>query len=101
MSVKKVSKKKVTFRFEGEPGQQVFVAGSFNNWDLEESKKGSKAKKLKEEKKQKGVYSINMFLPRGEHEYKFFSEGKWFADANSQDHKLNSFGTFNSLLKVD
>ena len=93
-----LKKKKVTLNFQAETGRDVYVAGSFNNWDLDDEAKGNKVKKLKE--KESGQYSINMFLPLGEYEYKFFCDGKWFADAQAQDQIPNGFGTFNSVLKV-
>ena len=89
-------KKKVTLSFEAEPGLKVFVAGSFNQWSVDQKT----AKQLKEDKQKQGFYSIAMFLPPGEHEYKFFSEGSWYSDPKAEVRKLNSFGTFNSVLSV-
>ena len=91
-------KKKVTLNFEADPGEQVFVAGSFNDWSLEVKKKGNKSKLLKEDGE--GKYSINMFLPAGEHEYKFFYKGQWVEDQNAEIRKQNAFGTFNSVMTV-
>lgn len=92
---KKIKKKKVTLSFEGTPGTDVIVAGSFNDWAVLDVKK---AKKMKEE--EEGKFSVNMFLPVGEYEYKFFNEGKWFNDPAAETHKQNAFGTFNSIITV-
>ena len=92
-------KKKVTLRYHGESGREVLVAGSFNDWTLEEAGKGSKVKQLKEDDKT-GSYTINMFLPLGTYEYKFYCEGRWFVDNNAEEQIPNGLGSFNSVLKV-
>lgn len=91
----KTKKKKITLTFEGTPGAEIVVAGSFNGWTVQDPKK---AKKMKEEGE--GRYTINMFLPVGEYEYKFYQDGEWFNDPVATEHKPNSFGTFNSVIKV-
>ena len=96
MAKASVKRKKVTIRFEGEPGRTVMVTGSFNDWVVDPADRSSKQMKEKDE----GHYSINMFLPVGEHEYKFFSDGDWFVDQQSEDQKLNQFGTLNSVITV-
>ncbi|CAM2064588.1 Glycogen-binding domain-containing protein [Sulfidibacter corallicola] len=88
-------KKKVTLSFDGEPGVEVKVAGSFNEWSLDDKKK---SKVMKEDKA--GHYSINLFLPLGEHEYKFYSNGEWILDPKVEVKKLNRFGTFNGVITV-
>ena len=93
--VSKIKKKKITLTYEGTPGAEIVVAGSFNEWSVEDPKK---AKKMKEEGA--GHYAINMFLPVGEYEYKFYQDGKWFNDPVAADHKPNCFGTFNSVIKI-
>lgn len=93
----KARKKRVTFQFQGEPGNDVFIVGSFNDWSVEDQ---NKAKKMKEDKKKEGVYSLNLYLPQGKHEYKFFSNGHWFLNPQ-QDRKLNPFGSFNNVISVN
>ncbi|HPE88862.1 MAG TPA: glycogen-binding domain-containing protein [Spirochaetia bacterium] len=60
-----------TFHFEGEPGQRITVAGSFNGWDpfiheLEELSPGR--------------YELRLRLPPGEHYYVFVYRGERIAD---------------------
>ena len=93
----KSKKKKVTFQFNTDPGQEVLVAGTFNDWDIEDKKK---VKTLKEKSPRTGSYTLNMFLPSGEYEYKFFSNGRWYSDPNADVRKLNSFGSFNSIIEI-
>ena len=93
-------KKKITLSFQWEPGQDVFVAGSFNDWaiDTQDKSQAKKVKKLKENNE--GAYSINMFLPQGDHEYKFFTGDQWHSDPSSQQRTPNTFGTYNSVIEV-
>ncbi len=93
----KVKRKKITLKFETAPGSEVFVSGSFNQWSLNDPKK---TKQLKEDKKKAGNYSINLLLPKGEHEYKFFCDGRWYTDPKAETHKQNVFGSFNSVVSV-
>jgi len=92
-----VKKKRVSLAFDAEPGKNVFVAGDFNEWTVGDDKK---AKKMKEKKDQAGHYSIQMYLPVGDHEYKFFCEGEWHPDPAAENHKWNAFGTRNSVMAV-
>ena len=88
-------KKKITLSFEGEPGSEVKVAGSFNDWSLSDKKK---VKVMKEA--DAGHFSINLFLPIGEHEYKFYQNGEWILDPKAEKKTLNRFGTFNAIIEV-
>ena len=92
-----LKKKKITLSFETEPGSEVLIAGSFNEWNITNAKK---MKKLKEDAENAGSYSITMFLPDGEYEYKFYSAGKWYLDPQAPTKKLNAFGSFNNVLSV-
>ena len=93
-------RKRITFQFDSETGREILVAGSFNNWATDAADKKVKVKQLKEDKKQAGHYTLNMFLNPGEYEYKFFDGNEWFVDPNAEEHKQNSFGTFNSLISI-
>ncbi len=84
---------RVTFSVSAEPGSKVFLAGSFNNWD-------PLAKELLD-KKDAGVFSGVLMLPKGQHEYKFVINGTWCADPECPDWVQNSMGTLNSVKIVD
>lgn len=85
-------RKRITLEFQTEPGHDVYVAGSFNDWKPEQ-------KKMKEETE--GHYTITMMLPAGEYEYKIINNGRWIPDPNAAKWSPNPFGSFNSILKVD
>ena len=82
----------VTLTLKGVPGQTVFVAGSFNNWD--------KASHPMMEKD--GIYTATLQLEDGVYEYKFLVNDAWTLDPDpTRDWTQNAFGTLNSLLRVN
>lgn len=64
----------VTFRFDAFPGETIYVAGSFNNWDpfMYEMKE-----------KTPGHYELTMSLPPGTYQYVFFYRGERHLDQNN------------------
>lgn len=98
--VKKASikRKKISLSFDTEPGKSVFVAGDFNDWVISTDERNKKVRKLKEAND--GHYTINMFLPVGKHEYKFFCEDQWMLDPLAEEKEVNPFGTYNSVIEV-
>ena len=90
--MKKASGKKVvTFEFKGEPAQEVYVAGTFNDWNPEQ---------LKLKENGGGVYHATLKLPQGKHEYKFVVNGDWCADPKCSDFTPNTHGSINSVMTV-
>ena len=81
----------VSFVFEDAPGKEVFLAGSFNNWQIE--------KELKD-RENSGIYRCQLRLLPGEYQYKFIVNGNWCLDAENPNFTANGFGTLNSLLHV-
>ena len=84
--------KKVTFKIATDPGSKVFVAGSFNNWDVDQLQL--------RDNPDSGEYKITLPLPPGRHEYKFVVNGEWRLDPNCPDWQPNSMGTLNSVVSV-
>ncbi len=85
-------KKKVRFELAAEPGSQVYVAGTFNNWDA--------AKNPLKDNPDSGHFKAILSLPEGTHEYKFIVNGVWFSDPKCQDWVPDGCGAMNSVLKV-
>ena len=78
-----------TFRLSAEPGADVAVCGSFNNWKpvpMREPKPGKFARRFR--------------LDSGEHQYKFVVNGRWIIDPECNEWCLNSHGTMNSICSV-
>jgi 1,4-alpha-glucan branching enzyme len=87
----KNTKKRVTLKLNISEAREVFLAGSFNNWD-------PTTRPLK--KDAKGVWKTIMMLPKGTYEYRFIVDGQWVDDPDSPEKRLNEFGFYNSILTV-
>lgn len=85
--------KRVTFAVTAEPGSDVWVAGSFNDWKPND--------KRLPDKTGTGKYSLTMMLPKGEHQYKFVINGVWCVDPNCTDWVANDMGSLNSVMRVE
>lgn len=91
VDARRPKRKKIVLTFSGQPGQEVFVAGTFNGWDTQ-------SKRMRETRA--GEFSITMMLPIGEHEYKFFSDGVWYEDPQGTQFRENRFGSRNTVIEV-
>lgn len=86
-------KKRITFELVAEPGIEVFVAGTFNNWDVT-------GKKLAD-KNGDGNYRGVVMLSPGAYEYKFYVDNIWCVDPANPNFTQNELGTLNSVLVVE
>ena len=97
-TAKEEAEKSVTLTCRFEAGREVYIVGTFNNWQL-----WDKSKKMTDKKKD-GVYSITLRLKPGRYEYKFFlvtnGKGDWTEDVQNVDKVPNAMGTYNSVLNV-
>ncbi len=84
--------RRVTLDLRAEPGNRIFLAGTFNNWNPTATEMT--------DKKGNGVYSATLTLPEGIHQYKFVVDGTWCADPECDSWVQNEYGTHNSLLTV-
>ncbi|MBA4418197.1 MAG: glycoside hydrolase [Syntrophus sp. (in: bacteria)] len=84
-------KTRVTFKILAPLAQQVFLAGSFNNWDP--SRHSLKRSKI-------GVWQKALYLAPGTHEYKFVVDGIWVEDDTCERKFLNPFGQYNSAVHI-
>jgi len=85
--------KHVAFRVTASPKSNVSLAGTFNQWDVE--------RHPMKDILGNGAYTITLMLPKGEHAYKFVINGNWVVDPECRNWVLNSFGTLNSVIKVE
>lgn len=69
-------------------GKEVYIAGSFNNWNT----------KIPLNKSHNDFVAI-LDLPEGEHQYKFFVDGQWLHDP-SEPVVTSQLGTINNLIQV-
>ena len=85
-------KKKVQFELSAEPGSQVCVAGTFNNW--------SPTKNPLKDNPDSGHFKAVLNLPEGTHEYKFVVNGVWLSDPKCPNWAPDGCGAINSVLKI-
>ncbi len=93
MSAEKARKRWVNFEFKAEPDSEVYVAGTFNDWNPKEMKM--------KDKYGDGIYSASLRLAQGRHEYKFVVNDAWCADPNCLEWVPNSYGSLNSVINVE
>ena len=86
-------RKRATFHVKANPGSQVYIAGSFNNWD-------AKSKPMKDAKGT-GDYTTMLYLLKGQYEYKYVINGEWHVDPECPKWVQNDCGTLNSLVTID
>ncbi len=67
---------------------QVFLAGSFNNWDPDE---------LEMYPRNDG-WEISLYLKEGSYTYKFVADGDWFLDSDNPDQRPDGEGNINSFV---
>jgi 1,4-alpha-glucan branching enzyme len=89
--MEKESLRAVTFELEEAPGKTVYLAGSFNDWQL--------VKNLND-KTGCGIYRGRLMLAPGEYQYKFVVDGEWRLDPSNPNFAPNNYGSLNSLLTV-
>jgi len=82
-------KERICIAFDAPGAEQVFVAGSFNNWQ-------PSATPLR---KQCGHrWSAELLLTAGRYEYRFVVDGCWTDDPTCQARVSNPFGGLNCVL---
>lgn len=82
---------KTTFALEAPEATEVYLAGSFNDWD-------PRVEPL--EKEEGGEWTTRISLDPGEHEYLFVVDGEWWEDPACGESRLNPHGTYNSVVTV-
>lgn len=84
-------RKRVTFRLDAEPGREVHVAGSYDDW--------ASLRPLTA-RNGDGAYTLTMYLAPGRYRYKFQVDGAWHIDPVCSHWETNPFGTLDSVLDV-
>jgi hypothetical protein len=71
--------------------KEVFVAGEFNDWKLDDNSKMEK---------NNGCWTKRLNLNNGKYRYRFVIDGNWSEDPSNPLTQLNTYGTLDSLLEV-
>jgi len=81
----------VKLEFNHDTEGPVFVAGTFNDWDVTSTpmKRG-----------RNGSWTATLKLPPGEYQFRYVADGRWFTDFAADGLVPNGFGELNSVLTV-
>lgn len=80
----------ILFQTISKNARTVEIAGDFNQWIPEALIR----------RDENGLWQKVMMMPAGDYRYKFIVDGEWQIDPCHPVQQLNSFGTFDSLVKV-
>ena len=84
-------KKRITFLFQAPEASEIYLAGSFNDWD-------PTVRLL--EKQKNGKWKTTVTLEPGVYEYRFVVDGNWQNDPQCEIGRANGLGDENCVLKV-
>lgn len=88
----KKSRRRVTFAYFAPRANEVFVAGSFNNWDVDSHPM---------QKNAEGFWQKTTYLQPGRYEYLFVEDGRWRCDPRNLDRCRNCYGSENNVIDVE
>lgn len=81
----------VTFTLQAPAAKEVYLSGSFNNWNPAGEKMT---------KDENGVWSVTIKLKPDTYQYKFVADGIWITDLNAASFVDDGFGGRNSVIVV-
>jgi len=81
----------VKLEFTHDTAGPVFVAGTFNEWDVTS---------MPMKRSRNGSWKTTLKLPPGDYEFRYFVGGQWFTDFAADGLVPNGFGDLNSVLTV-
>jgi chromosome partitioning protein len=84
--------KEVTFAMESSAAKDIYVAGDFNDWQLNDGSRLALG--------ENGCWEKQVKLPHGRYRYKFVVDGEWMVDSKNQLRELNAFGSFDSVMEI-
>lgn len=81
----------VTFSVKAPDAKEVYLAGEFNNWKLDENSKMENTD---------GCWTKRLNLNSGIYRYRFVIDGNWVEDPENPQTQLNTYGTLDSLVEI-
>ena len=82
---------RAAFTLNAPEAQSVYVAGSFNDWSLDDTCRMHKVN---------GRWTLDLPLDPGSYQYQFVVDGRWAADPSNDRKEPNGFGDMNSIIEV-
>ncbi len=83
--------KEITLSLNAPEAKEVYLAGEFNGWKLDENSRMEKTN---------GLWSKSINLDSGKYRYRFVIDGNWSEDPGNPLKQVNPYGTMDSLLEV-
>ena len=84
--------KEVTFVMEPSAAKDIYIAGDFNDWQLNDGSRLARG--------ENGCWEKQVKLPHGRYRYKFVVDGEWMVDSKNQLREINAFGSFDSVMEI-
>ncbi|MDD5506246.1 MAG: AAA family ATPase, partial [Candidatus Omnitrophica bacterium] len=81
----------VTLTVKAPGAKEVYLAGEFNNWKLDENSRMEQTN---------GSWTKRLKLDKGSYRYRFVVDGDWIEDPANPLNRLNPYGSKDSLLEV-
>ncbi len=88
--VENKSSQRVSFTYHSPDAAEVFIAGTFNDWDPRKNPF----------KKYSTGWKAVKYLAHGIYEYRFIVDGIWVDDPACQNRRPNQYGSENCVLEV-
>jgi chromosome partitioning protein len=84
--------KEVTFAMESSVAKDIYIAGDFNGWEMNDGSRLVRG--------ENGCWEKRVKLPHGRYRYKFVVDGEWMIDSKNQEREVNAFGSFDSVMEI-
>jgi chromosome partitioning protein len=84
--------KEVTFALESSAAKDIYIAGDFNGWEMNDGSRLVRG--------ENGCWEKRVKLPHGRYRYKFVVDGEWTIDSKNQEREINAFGSFDSVMQI-
>ena len=82
--------RRVTFSFQSPDAKEVYITGTFNDWD---------PRKNRFKKHSTGWKAVKYLAP-GKYEYRLVVDGIWVDDPTCTNRRPNQYGSENCVLEV-
>ena len=84
--------KEVTFAMESPAAKEIYIAGDFNEWKINDESRLALG--------ENGCWEKRVALAHGRYRYKFVVDGEWMEDLKNQVREINAFGSFDSVMEI-
>ena len=84
--------KEVTFTMESPAAKDIYIAGDFNEWQINDESRLALG--------ENGCWEKRVTLRHGRYRYKFVVDGEWTIDWKNQAREINPFGSFDSVMEI-